>query len=59
MPSNHKVKFRWKAPLKVHCTIPEKNTGQVTLLLKLPLNNEILLEKAAENPWDNATENPR
>ena len=36
-----------------------KSTGKVTILWKLPLTSEIILENAPENPLEHATENPQ
>ena len=57
-PESTNVKFRWKMPRNMHWAFSIKSTGKVTILWKIPLNNEIPLENATESPLENATENP-
>ena len=50
-PEITKVKVNWE--------FPAKSTGQVTVLWKIPLTSENMLENATGNPLEHAIENPR
>ena len=49
-PEITKVKFRWKMQLNILWELAVKSTGKVTILWKIPLTNEHLLENATDNP---------
>ena len=47
-----KMNIHRKMSLTIHRTVPAKSTGQVTILWKIPLRNELPSENATDHPLE-------